>query len=255
MEVAAHRHVEAWVGEAGVVTDTGEGHDPDFWIEYADGRTGWGEVGWHEDPEVRSISVALTRQEPIPLDAGLGQWAVHLRGRAPLRKLQREVPRLVRRLASIGRDQLATYDDVTPPDLERIAADLAIEDVHLMTPGGPDQAILLSPGTSGPVSSDPDTIVSWIEAMLADPNYEDTTKKLLVRAADERHVFLFLGSRTPIGVTVLMARPLSDLPTRPPRLPDGITHVWALAPYGSGDLLLWDSQAGWSATSVVEPTA
>jgi hypothetical protein len=91
----------------------------------------------------------------------------------------------------------------------------------------------------------PQNEVSTRAGQLHDPNYSDTTQKLLRHEANERHVFLFLGSLTPEGVTVLMVRPLKALPTVAPQMPLGITHLWALAPFGQGDLLMWNIDEGW----------
>jgi hypothetical protein len=57
-------------------------------VRYAD-RVAVGEVSWHEDPDVRKLSVAVNRYgESIALDAGLGFWRVWLTPAAQVRRLE-----------------------------------------------------------------------------------------------------------------------------------------------------------------------
>ncbi len=52
-EEAAVRLIRRWVGDRGKVIDRGNTNLPDFEIRYHDGRTGWGDVGWHENRHVQ----------------------------------------------------------------------------------------------------------------------------------------------------------------------------------------------------------
>jgi hypothetical protein len=80
---------------------------------------------------------------------------------------------------------------------------------------------------------------------------DDTTKKLLaVPGVDERHVFLMTGSLTDRGVEQRLRRIESALPTRPPELPDGITHLWLVAQFGDGPAALWSKETGWTTVVV-----
>jgi hypothetical protein len=251
MEVAAVAHVSTWVGESGVVRDRGDGHEPDFKIEYHDGRIGWGEVGWHEDREVRALHKEIQKHDRVVLAPGLGQWAVHLFNKSKIKTLRRELPRFIEQLDIDGIDELSPYaDDILPAQFEMRASELGIEEVRRMSQGDVDEAYFISPGGGGVVSSDTNTVVDWVDQMLADPNYADTTNKLLRLEADERHVFLFMGSLTPTGVTILMVRPLRALPTKAPQVPTGITNVWTLSTFGKGDLLMWSVAGGWCSTPV-----
>jgi len=249
MEVAAVTHVSHWVGNSGIVSDRGDGHEPDFIIEYHNGRIGWGEVGWHEDREVQALQREIQKHDRVVLAPGLGQWAVHLFPGSQIRSLRRDLPQFIEQLDASGIEELSPFADVLPAQVETRASELGIEDVRRIGRGA-DEAYFISPGGGGAVSSDPNTVVDWVGQMLADPNYADTTKKLLKLKADERHVFLFMGSLTPTGVTILIVRPLRTLPTKAPLVPTGITHVWTLAPFGQGDLLMWSVGGGWCSTPV-----
>jgi hypothetical protein len=108
-------------------------------------------------------------------------------------------------------------------------------------------AIFFMPHSGGAVPTDANGIVEWIDAVLADSDYQDTTQKLLKHEADERHVFLMTGSATPFGVQELLWRASVALPTRAPVVPNGITHVWATPQFGRTDVgtVLWSPQ-GWA---------
>jgi hypothetical protein len=79
LEKLAASVVTSWVGEAGHVTDTSSGGGPDFEISYTDGRTAVGEVGWHEDPEIRAMWGNTFRQErhqTVEVASGRGTWSL-----------------------------------------------------------------------------------------------------------------------------------------------------------------------------------
>lgn len=250
MEVAAAQHVSDWVGDTGSVTDTGEGHDPDFYIEYKDGRVGWGEVGWHEERKIRALHREIEKADRVSLPTGSGEWMVHLLPDALVKELQRSLPGFIQQMINHGLSELSPFvDDESPQTIHDEAERLQIE-AATRTSTNEDVAHMLSPGFGGALSSDANTIVDWIEGMLADPLYADTTQKLLKRHADERHVFLFAGSLTPEGATRLMVTPLKEQPSRAPTVPAGITHVWAIAPFGIGNLLTWNANDGWTALEI-----
>lgn len=73
----------------------------------------------------------------------------------------------------------------------------------------------------------------WFESVLTDPNYRDTSEKLLSVDASERHVFLMSGGRTGFEVESCLQRVDHLLPTKNPKVPNGITHLWGLPQYGA----------------------
>ena len=100
---------------------------------------------------------------------------------------------------------------------------------------------------------DANSIASWFEQVLSDPDYADTTRKLLRLDAEERYVFLMTGSGTDFGVEERIRRARGDLPTRDPVVPDGITRPWGDTRFDLPDprAVLW-SNAGWE--TVVTPS-
>lgn len=239
--------VRAWLDDRGMVEDTSARHDPDFRLSYEDGRIGWGEVGWHEDPELRAMWSLTFRKEnhqQIDLPPGSGLWAVSLVKGASIRGLYRELPGLIARLVNQGQNRLEIVGNWPRSDLAETARCLGIEYID-KSRASPDAAIFFMPGSGGTVPTDPNVIVDWVSAVLADNDYADTTKKLLDREADERHVFLMSGSRTDFGVDERLRRISEGVPSRPPTVPDGITHVWVVSQFGAAPAGLWTRERGW----------
>lgn len=251
VEQFAIRVVTGWVADRGDVEDLSAGHEPDFRISYADGRIAYGEVGWYQDPVEQAMWGATFRQERhhvIALPDGRGRWAVHLVLGANIKKLYNELPRFIECLLEGGQDQLEIEGDWPTGELPDHARRLGIEYISLVEQQDPAWALYMFGGAGGVVPQDPDVISAWISDVLADPNYRDTTAKLLARACDERHVFLMSGSLTPFGVDERLRRVTDALPVAPPSVPDGITHVWVTPRFGPDHVALW-SPAGWSAVA------
>jgi len=256
-ELLAAKIVGAWVGDSGIVTDTGSGHGPDFRIDYEDGRLGLGEVGWYEDPEVRSMWAAIHRQSTpqiIELPPGSGHWSADLSEGCSIRNLVRDLPKFVEELIAAGMS--TSLDPVKDFDgrIYRLAAELGISEVRLFDPAGPDGATYFPPGDGGWIPDDPNIIVDWIEMVIADENYQDTTQKLLKLPTDERHVFLVTGSSRSTAVNHRLET-VGDLPPeRSPALPEGITHIWIMSLYRfvPAHAAVWSASAGWKVVLIPE---
>lgn len=248
IETLAAAMVGDWVGTAGTVVNTGSGHGPDFRIDYSDGRLGWGEVGWHEDPAEQAMwaeTFRRDRHQIIELPGGRGHWSLSLRRGAHIGRLFDEVPTFIDRLLKSGQLYLEVVEDWPRTPEADEARRLGIEHIERVNTNEPALAVYFMPGSGGMVPEDPDVIVDWIEGVLGDPNYRDTTTKLLRLECAERHVFLMSGSRTDFGADERLRRIDAALPRRPPHLPSGITHVWAVSRFGSAGAALWSSVTGW----------
>lgn len=252
VEKLAVEVVKRWVGALGTVRDTSSGGGPDFDIDYIDGRRAVGEVGWHEDPRVREMwgnTFKQERHQTVELEEGTGTWALHLVLGANIKQLHRDLPGFVAELSQAGCFQLEIYDGWPRSNMADTARRLGIEYITRHDEAG-SSAIYFMPGSGGTVPTDPNVIADWIEAVLRDPAYADTTDKLLPLEADERHVFLMSGSATPFGADERLRRVSSEaIPTRPLVVPPGITHVWAVSQFGGADVLLWTC-SGWTSMSV-----
>jgi hypothetical protein len=247
IERFAVRVVRVWLGDMGVVQDTSAGHEPDFRLSYRDGRNGWGEVGWHEDPELRamwSLTFRKERHQQIDLPPGSGLWAVSLVKGASIRALYNELPGLIADLVRQGQTQLEIVGNWPRTDLADTARRLGIEYID-RSGDSSDTAFFFMPGSGGTVPTDPNVIADWVSAVLADSAYADTTRKLLDREADERHIFLMSGSRTDFGVDERLRRLGEGVPSRSPFVADGISHIWVVSQFGAAPAGLWIRDRGW----------
>lgn len=253
VEQYAVRVVAAWLGDRGSLTDTSAGHGPDFRITYADGRVAFGEVGWHEDPQVQEMWANTFKHDQhqlVNLPSGLGQWAVSLERGANIGRLYADLPALVAALAEAGCPGLAVYENWPQGEAADTARRLGVRRLARLNLKEPAAGIFLMPGSGGVVPTDANAVTDWVEAVLANPAYHDTSEKLLAIHADERHVFLMSGSLTPFGADERLRRLQDSLPTRSPCILAGITHVWIVARFGGTAAGLWLADHGWSAVSL-----
>src|SRR6202034_2286724 len=91
---------------------TGPTNGPDFHIDYGNGRSAVGEVGWHENPEIQQMwAETLKREEhqQIRLHPGTGVWSVHLLAGASIRTLYRDLPDLLAEMRERNRTELQLW--------------------------------------------------------------------------------------------------------------------------------------------------
>ena len=244
--------VQDWVADAGLVDDTSDGHGPDFCIHYADGRIGWGEVAWHADADLQEMWSNIFRHEDpqqVPLPSGLGYWAVTLAKGASIKGLYKGLPGLVDQMVKLGCNRLAIeggWPRGEPADTARL---LGIDYIDRVA-NTPDAAIFVPPLIGGIVPADPGVVSDWVTEVLADPDYADTTGKLLALPANERHVFLMSGSRTPYGIDQRLRRLSESLPSRSPVVQNEITHVWVISHCDGSPAGLWTRAHGWTVVPV-----
>ena len=254
IEALAVNVVRSWVGNLGLATDTSHGHRPDFRIDHVDGRVALGEVAWHEDPAIQAMWAETFRKErhqQIDLHPGRGQWVVGLARGANIKRLYRELGDLIDALLATDARRLTIYEHWPRGHLANTARQLCIEYLAQLEPGDPSGAVFFMPGGGGTVPTDSNAVVDWLDDLIANPDYSDTTKKLLVLPADERHVFVMSGTLTPFGADEWLRRLDQALPSRDPAVPEGITHVWVTSRFGTGPVGLWLRGTGW--TSVPLP--
>jgi len=259
LEKFAVATVTAWIEDRGAVFDTSDGHDPDFRIEYYDGRLGLGEVGWHEDSAIREMwanTFRRPRHQVIDLHGDAGTWSLGLVAGANIKALYRDLPSFVDELISNGTDRFDVYQQWPRGPVGDTARRLGIEYIARYDPLGESVAIYFMPSQGGAlIPADSDAVASWIESVLDDPRYADTTEKLLAREADERHVFLMTGSLTEFGIEELLRRAPDGLPTRQLHVRTGITHVWSMPQFAAPEAFatLWTAR-GWAAVPLPDPS-
>jgi len=247
IEIAAVEVVKKWVANEGIVTDTGIGHGPDFLISYEDGTTAVGEIGWHEDPTVAAAWNALKkrpRHHWCDLPPGAGYWSLMISHRCNINRLERELSSLIAILDDSGIEKLDMYDSFPRNVAANLARSLGI--IHLRKVGvDRDEAFYLFEGTGGVVPQDPNEIVPWIDELLVSNDYQDSWKKLLPLQADEKHIFIVGGSRTPFGISELLKKLHESIPYQSPSLPGDITHLWLSGIYRPAISIMWSKKTGW----------
>ena len=249
--------VRLTVGERGQVVDQSHSAQPDFAIAYADGRTGIGEITWHEDAATRQMWVELHKREPvqrISLEDGLGQWGVSVYASARLSRLFPVLPDLISRLVVANRLQVRIQPTWPRDDLADEIRRLGIEDIGRYSDREPSLAII-SPRTEAEwIPDDPNVIVDWLDRLVIDPAYLDLTAKLSDHKANERHIVVVTGSATSLAVEDHLRALGQRLPTRAPLLPDWITHAWVLSSWASGRMAgIWTRSGGWSSVPLPDP--
>lgn len=247
-EAFAATVVRSWVGNRGTVDDTSAGHGPDFRIRYYDGRSAFGEVAWYEDRQMREMwsnTFKHERHQQIQLQGGTGHWVVELVKGANIKRLYAELPSFLSGLASQGTRNLSVEGPWPRGKAADTARQLGIHYASLIDET-PDIAVFFMPPAGGTVPNNPDVVAEWVTEVLAESDYQDTTRKLLVLHADERHVFLVAGSRADFGVDERLRRLAVAVPKLAPVVPAGITHVWVVSQFGDGPVGLWTAAEGWS---------
>ena len=245
--------VESFIAERGTVTNLSAGHQPDFRIDYGDGRVAIGEVTWHEDRHLRSLFSATDKHgHRVPLGEGQGEWYLFVRWRAQVRRLHGELPDVIADLAAAGVSDLLVQPEWPPGELAARLRDLGIDHIRRGEVDGPDVAVCLAAPTGAWVPDDPDVIVDWLDEVVGDPHYADLTGKLRGLQADELHVFVVSGSATGTDVIERLRHIDAVPPSRAPAVPAYVTHVWVGCKPWRAAAGLWTRAEGWSTVATVD---
>lgn len=262
LERVAIEVVTEWVADSGEVIDDSAGNGPDFRIQYKDGHSAVGEVGWATDQKRRE-QWELVLKEPVPqiigLRPGSGSWSAGLTEHARIKRVFTELPALIYDLVAAACMQLDIYDDWPRDDISNRARALGVTHIGSANPEGPDQVMYFLPGSGGAVPTDPNVVVDWIEGFLQQPTKTDLSDKLRDFPDFEKHVFVIAGDAADFGIHELLPRFRTALPTRAPALMDWVTHLWVMPEWtfhGERSGGLYVRGTGWSYVPVssVRPT-
>jgi hypothetical protein len=231
----------------------------DLTIVYPDGSRGAVEVTTAADRKYVELAKALdekARQWQVP---GLtGTWWVRVLPSARANDLRQQLPGILRGLESDDiadiRGNRSSHDALVAKlgKLSIVAAN------HAMTPR--DGRVLVTAeqkpelmGGGSPATGDP--LATWLGEWLSDPSRPDNVQKVTRSDANERHVFVLVsGFTTNFAVTDILATANAPLPTIPPDLPDGITHVWVMSMWIDwGEGFCWSADDGWRRFEKVRP--
>ena len=242
-EVAARQIVSQALG---VPVDRFEdGRSPsqiDAAIRYADGRIAALEiVADHEDEFNAQWSALQKIDHRVPVPGLQRSWLAHLARRAKVRDVTRYLPEIVAQLDE-GRDVSADrLDRLGVTWLEPLGADTTLPagHVYLFAEGWG--------GSAGPA----DEVPSFVERVLAE--HDDVASKLAAHGGAERHAFIWTTIGSDYAVQFALEDREQPLPTRAPRLPKGVTHVWVAGSFTSQGVLAWFPDSGWWRTPFVWP--
>ena len=172
----------------------------------------------------------------------LGGWMVAVTPRSKAKRLKNELPAVLRQLerSSSGRNLQADQHLTSLRVTHASRGDTAF-------PGSIYVTIERSPHqTGGIVSVTGNGLTRWFNEWIQEPGQAHNVAKLLAAKAPERHLFVILPGFTtaPFSASELLMRSNAPLPTEAPTLPAGITHVWLMSTWDSGDVFHW-SPNGW----------
>jgi hypothetical protein len=232
----------------------------DLKIVYSDGPTGAVEVMAAADGEriglwreVRKRD--LVRQEPDLI----GGWLVRVLRSARARDLDTHLAKLLRELERDGRTAVHGVKGSTDP-LEALAASVGVIEavqsatdrkgsIYVMPPEGSREQM----GGYAPLTGDP--LAVWLGDWTNEASRSDNVRKLRSADAAERHLFILVPGFTaaPFGVIDLLFSPGAPIPSVPPVLPAGVTDVWVMSTWDSGDGFRWSSETGWRRFTKLPP--
>lgn len=87
------------------------------------------------------------------------------------------------------------------------------------------------------------TMADFVECLLAAAS--DVPRKLAAHPSAEKHAFIWTTIGTDYGIQFQLEARDQALPTEPPVLPPGVTHVWVAGSFTSQGVLAWFPDRGW----------
>ncbi len=174
----------------------------------------------------------------------MGGWMVTVTPRARAKRLKKELPTLLRTLESIaeGPERQAAVDRLF--SMEVASANRSATDF----PGSIYVTLQRDPErTGGAVPVTGDGLVAWLNAWISEPAQEHNVEKLRAAPHPERHLFVLIPGFTtaPFSASDVLMRADGPLPQAVPALPQGVTDVWLMSTWSTGDLFHYSAD-GWS---------
>ncbi len=211
------------------------------------------------DPALSALWNTLHKTDGRWVFEGLaGGWTVEVPPTASTRKLRSELRDLLADLERRGIKEVDSDDAPWRPEVAKLH-DLKIShlsqydtdcpgSVYFMPDQGPERS-------GGAMAADAEDLLDWIEQLLASDAFMDNRQKLAKAATQDRHLFVLFPAlaTAPFSVhSALLGRNVA-LPSRAPRLPEEVTHLWLASTLGfPGDGIRWDGSA-WHKFSIQPP--
>ena len=232
----------------------------DLTIRYPDGRVGAVEVTAAEDQDWAARQAAVSAC-PVLRDARLkGGWMVVLRQGAMVNTARARLPDLLWRLEQAGIDEASVFsaggfnEDGRYRWIPGQLAEAQTETAKATDIFAAGTISITSPMQVAWLSQDPDDVVTFVEEFVE--SRPTDVKKLGRAKADERHLFIWSGELSTGWVSLrALALDVPRLPTRKPRLPDEISHVW-VAPEATpaSRIVVWSASSGWVTAGTTSST-
>lgn len=179
----------------------------------------------------------------------VGGWLITVAAKCRAKPLKSEIPALLRILEN---DRPGTRKQSA---IARMSA-LGVVDAHRGGTAFPGSIYVTlerdAERTGGVVSNSGHGLVAWLDEWMRQPAQEHNLEKLRAGLLAKRHLFVLLPGFTtaPFTASDLLMRDEAPLPDEGLRLPPGITDVWLMSTWSTGDLFHYGS-SGWSRSGKV----
>lgn len=211
---------------------------PDGLIRYTDGRLASLEVIGDHDVEFEEQDAALDGRRVIHIDGLRWSWSLTLERETRVRSLLEELPARLRSAEISHAEPVRAAQSLLSPEDHH---DLALFAASARTDGPPGRVTLRAAPFTG-FGSGAGALPDWVERVLS--RQSDVGPKL-AGAGRDGHVFIWATIGSEAEAQTALDGAATDLPTRAPRLPDGITHVWVMSGFSSTRGLAWFPDRGW----------
>jgi hypothetical protein len=217
-------------------------------ITYPDGRTAALEVVMDADPDFQRIRARLHNTgQIIPAPQLKYAWHVSVADDAFVREIREGIVTLLGHIEQPARLHLTWPGGYRWRDAADIDAAFKAWGVLRATPydrfSGAPAKVFLWPRVLGGFEGAPDVVPQRACEFLTN-TAPDVPAKLAASGLAERHAFIWATITT--GFEVLMVLEGEELPTQPPDLPEGVTHLWVAGSHTRERTLRWQPASGWS---------
>ena len=251
-----------------LIDDGKEQSSVDIKIEYLDGRMGVGEVWCDADEEHVAMAKELRKNNGnypfrISCNSLHRSWQIEVSKKTKIRKCKKELPIILKDLEVQGAD-LSKFTPIEKmsDDFIEVAELKKIKILKLISyPSREDKSeiVLVQPSISGdPKNFSWELLLKYVEDNLFSDKLDTHRRKLSKYIESEaskieRHFMFCLTNSSPGDVwhtlSDLAEGPFRDpeLPTRSPKLPIEISHLWILNLQGNRiqTVICWFPDQGW----------
>lgn len=216
-------------------------------------RFGACEVTVAADPEVIELWKLVNGNHKRWIEPDLcGGWFLSLSPTCRVKQLKANLRTVLMAMESQGVHEAATDHRTGPPRFDFVFRELGVVRAQQGPTDYPGSVYFTvkrpMEQCGGFVPTTGNALAEWLSTWTKTPEQAHNVTKLARAGAAERHLFvLFPGfSPAPFQVTIPLMDPDGPLPTVAPELPSGITHLWTMSLYDTGDLFAWNTADGWT---------